>query len=127
MLVIFVGVLFFIFFKCFFGPGVLPMGTLLIRMTSKNSISKNIDMQANMFMESHEIRKNLLFFTGPKVGSLFSSSASHRGTTKEGLDIDDEDEKKKIEELKAEFEPLTKLMKEVLGDKVGGGLGGSVV
>merc|ERR1712154_182339 len=39
-------------------------------------------------------------------------------TTKEGLDIDDEDEKKKIEELKAEFEPLTKLMKEVLGDKV---------
>ncbi len=25
------------------------------------------------------------------------------------------DEKKKIEELKAEFEPLTKLMKEVLG------------
>merc|ERR1712122_152849 len=37
---------------------------------------------------------------------------------KEGLDIDDEDEKKKIEELKAEFEPLTKLMKEVLGGKV---------
>ena len=35
-----------------------------------------------------------------------------KSTTKEGLDIDDEDEKKKIEELKAEFEPLTKLMKE---------------
>merc|ERR1712076_258289 len=41
-----------------------------------------------------------------------------KSTTKEGLDIDDEDEKKKIEEMKAEFEPLTKLMKEVLGDKV---------
>merc|ERR1712130_888347 len=41
-----------------------------------------------------------------------------KSVTKEGLDIDDEDEKKKIEELKAEFEPLTKLMKEVLGDKV---------
>merc|ERR1711861_24334 len=41
-----------------------------------------------------------------------------KSTMKEGLDIDDEDEKKKIEELKAEFEPLTKLMKEVLGDKV---------
>merc|ERR1712054_327331 len=40
-----------------------------------------------------------------------------KSTTKEGLDIADEDEKKKIEELKAEFEPLTKLMKEVLGDK----------
>merc|ERR1711901_8186 len=40
-----------------------------------------------------------------------------KSTTKEGLDIDDEDEKKKLEELKAEFEPLCKLMKEVLGDK----------
>ncbi|CAK0864354.1 unnamed protein product, partial [Prorocentrum cordatum] len=39
-------------------------------------------------------------------------------TTKEGLDLEDEgeNEKKKLE-LKAEFEPLTKLMKEVLGDK----------
>merc|ERR1712139_359423 len=41
-----------------------------------------------------------------------------KSTTKEGLDVDDEDEKKKMEEMKAEFEPLTKLMKEVLGDKV---------
>merc|ERR1712000_276152 len=41
-----------------------------------------------------------------------------KSVTKEGLDIDEKDEKKKIEELKAEFEPLTKLMKEVLGDKV---------
>merc|ERR1711930_36812 len=41
-----------------------------------------------------------------------------KSTTKEGLDIEDEDEKKKLEELKSEFEPLTKLMKEVLGDKV---------
>merc|ERR1711966_446012 len=38
--------------------------------------------------------------------------------TKEGLDIDTEDEKKKTEEQKAEFEPLCKLIKEVLGDKV---------
>merc|ERR1712115_62655 len=41
-----------------------------------------------------------------------------KSVTKEGLEIDDEDEKKKMEELKAEYEPLTKLMKEVLGDKV---------
>merc|ERR1712021_35418 len=41
-----------------------------------------------------------------------------KSTTKEGLDIEDDDEKKKLEELKAEFEPLTKLVKEVLGDKV---------
>merc|ERR1712036_73092 len=41
-----------------------------------------------------------------------------KSTTKEGLDINDEEEKKKLEEQKAEFEPLSKLMKEVLGDKV---------
>merc|ERR1712147_441391 len=41
-----------------------------------------------------------------------------KSVSKEGLDIADEDEKKKLEEMKAEFEPLTKLMKEVLGDKV---------
>ena len=41
-----------------------------------------------------------------------------KSTTKDGLDIGDEDEKKKLEELKAEFELSTKLMKEVLGDKV---------
>ena len=39
--------------------------------------------------------------------------------TKEGLDLEQsEDEKKKNEEEKARFEPLCKLMKDVLGDKV---------
>ena len=39
--------------------------------------------------------------------------------TKEGLELDDtEDEKKRKEEEKAKFEPLCKLMKDVLGDKV---------
>merc|ERR1712110_90429 len=39
--------------------------------------------------------------------------------TKEGLELDSsEDEKKKREEEKAHFEPLCKLMKDVLGDKV---------
>jgi len=41
-----------------------------------------------------------------------------KSVTKEGLDLDTEDEKKKTEEQKAEFEPLCKLIKEVLGDKV---------
>merc|ERR1739838_554433 len=36
-----------------------------------------------------------------------------KSTTKEGLDLEDEDEKKKLEEMKAEFEPLTKLTMEV--------------
>jgi len=39
--------------------------------------------------------------------------------TKEGLKLDEtEDEKKKAEELKAQYEPLCKTIKEVLGDKV---------
>lgn len=39
--------------------------------------------------------------------------------TKEGLDLDDTDEeKRRKEEEKAKFEPLCKLMKDVLGDKV---------
>merc|ERR1719378_1919157 len=38
---------------------------------------------------------------------------------KEGLELDNsEDEKKKFEEQKASFEPLCKLIKEILGDKV---------
>merc|ERR1711901_2342 len=39
--------------------------------------------------------------------------------TKEGLDLDEtEDEKKKREEEKAKFEPLCKLIKDILGDKL---------
>jgi molecular chaperone HtpG len=39
--------------------------------------------------------------------------------TKEGLKLDETDEeKKKFEELKAQFEPLCKTIKEILGDKV---------
>lgn len=42
-----------------------------------------------------------------------------KSCTKEGLDLDEtEDEKKNKEEVKAKFEPLCKLMKDVLGDKV---------
>ena len=41
-----------------------------------------------------------------------------KSTTKEGLDLGDEDEKKTLEELNTEFEPLAELMKEVPGDKV---------
>eukprot|EP00972_Heterocapsa_arctica_P078549 11584834-Heterocapsa_arctica.AAC.1 len=39
-------------------------------------------------------------------------------TMKEGLNIKDENEKKKFEKLKAKLELLMKLMKKVLGNKV---------
>merc|ERR1719373_895872 len=41
-----------------------------------------------------------------------------QSVTKEGLDLEDEDEKKTLEEQKAEFESLCKLIKEVLADKI---------
>merc|ERR1719352_796809 len=41
-----------------------------------------------------------------------------KSVTKEGLDLEDEDEKKTLEEQKAEYEGLCKLIKEVLADKV---------
>merc|ERR1712159_920712 len=41
-----------------------------------------------------------------------------KSVSKEGLDLDTEEEEKKTEELKAEYEPLCKMIKEVLGDKV---------
>jgi len=41
-----------------------------------------------------------------------------RCVTKEGLDVDDEEEKKKFEELKKEYEELAKVVKDTLGDKV---------
>lgn len=42
-----------------------------------------------------------------------------KNCTKEGLDLEQsEDEKKNFEELKTAYEPICKLIKEVLGEKV---------
>merc|ERR1712050_178174 len=41
-----------------------------------------------------------------------------KSVTKEGLELEDEEEKKKLEEDKASYESLCKLIKEVLADKV---------
>merc|ERR1712151_483608 len=64
-----------------------------------------------------EGQNDIYYITGESIAAV-SSSPFLESLRKKGIDIDDEDEKKKMEELKAEFEPLTKLMKEVLGDKV---------
>merc|ERR1712007_49110 len=64
-----------------------------------------------------EGQADIYYITGESIAAV-SSSPFIETLRKEGLEIEDEDEKKKMEELKAEFEPLTKLMKEVLGDKV---------
>merc|ERR1712072_374783 len=82
-----------------------------------------------------EGQNDIYYITGESVAQV-SSSPFLENLRKKGLEVlymvdpideygvqqlkefDDEDEKKKLEELKAEFEPLTKLMKEVLGDRV---------
>merc|ERR1712038_1502864 len=70
-----------------------------------------------------EGQNDIYYITGESITAV-SSSPFLETLRKKGLevlymvDLVDEDVKKKLEELKAEFEPLTKLMKEVLGDKV---------
>merc|ERR1711994_710022 len=69
-----------------------------------------------------EGQNDIYYITGESIAAV-SSSPFLETLRKKGLEVlymtdpIDEYEKKKFEELKAEFEPLTKLMKEVLGDK----------
>merc|ERR1712193_14522 len=69
-----------------------------------------------------EGQNDIYYITGESIAAV-SSSPFLENLRKKGLEVIymvdpvDEYEKKKLEELKAEFEPLTKLMKEVLGDK----------
>ena len=72
----------------------------------------------NLHMKGHEV---------PYMADPVDECAVHqfkefggkmlKSATKEGLDLGDDDEKNKIEELKTEFKLPTKLMKDVLGDK----------
>merc|ERR1740124_922721 len=77
------------------------------------------------FMEGMKKRGlEVLYLTDPIDEYMVQQLKEYEGkklvsVTKEGLDFDEsEDEKKKKEEEKARFEPLCKLMKDVLGDKV---------
>merc|ERR1712195_19250 len=77
------------------------------------------------FMEGLKKRGlEVLYLTDPIDEYMVQQLKEYEGkklvsVTKEGLDFDEsEDEKKKQEELKAKFEPLCKLIKDVLGDKV---------
>ena len=47
-----------------------------------------------------------------------SDGTKSKSTTKDGLDLGDQDEKKSLEELKIEPEPLARLKKETLGNNV---------
>ena len=80
---------------------------------------------ASPFLEGLKKRGyEVLYFVDPIDEYMVQQLKEYDGKkliscTKEGLDLDNtEDEKKKQEELKAKFEPLCKLIKDVLGDKV---------
>jgi molecular chaperone HtpG len=86
---------------------------------SKNAVA------TSPFMEGLKKRGlEVLYLTDPIDEYMVQQLKEYDGKklvscTKEGLELDEsEDEKKKKEEEKARFEPLCKLMKEVLGDKV---------
>merc|ERR1739848_679984 len=88
----------------------------LLRFNTSKSGDEQISLKEYVD-RMKEGQNDIYYITGESIAQV-SSSPFLETLRKEGLDIEDDDEKKKIEELKAEFEPLTKLMKEVLGDKV---------
>jgi molecular chaperone HtpG len=80
---------------------------------------------ASPFMEGLKKRGlEVLYLTDPIDEYMVQQLKDYDGKklvscTKEGLELDNSsDEKKKQEELKAKFEPLCKLIKDVLGDKI---------
>jgi molecular chaperone HtpG len=81
-------------------------------------------VQASPFLESLKKKGyEVLYLVDPIDEYAVQQMKEYNGkklksVTKDGLDLDDEDEKKKTEELKADYEPLCKLIKEVLSSKV---------
>merc|ERR1719240_2124858 len=85
----------------------------------------NAAVASSPFMEGLKKRGlEVLYLTDPIDEYMVQQLKEYDGKklvscTKEGLELDEtEDEKKKQEELKAKFEPLCKLVKDVLGDKI---------
>merc|ERR1711871_870414 len=81
-------------------------------------------VETSPFIERCKKRNfEVLFMVDPIDGYCVQQLKEYDGkklvsVTKEGLKFDEsEDEKKAFEELKADYEPLCKLMKEILGDK----------
>merc|ERR1711907_793519 len=64
-----------------------------------------------------EGQNDIFYITGESVAAV-ASSPFIETLKKKGLEVEDEEEKKTLEEQKAEYETLCKLIKEVLADKV---------
>merc|ERR1711993_89452 len=103
----------------------------LLRYHSSKSGDEQISLKEYVD-RMKEGQNDIYYITGESIAAV-SSSPFLESLRKKGLEVlymvnpideycvqqlKEFDGKKKVEELKAEFEPLTKLMKEVLGDKV---------
>merc|ERR1719443_181472 len=113
----------------------------ILRVIKKNLVKKSIEMMSEIAEKKDDYKKFYEQFSKNLKLGIHEDSTNRtkladlldeycvqqlkefdgkklKSVSKEGLDLDTEEEKKKTEELKAEYEPLCKLIKEVLGDKV---------
>merc|ERR1711903_283023 len=92
----------------------------ILRVIKKNLVKKCLEMFTEIAEKKDDYKKFYEQFSkNIKLG--IHEDSTNRAKVAELMRFHtskSDDEKKKLEELKAEFEPLTKLMKEVLGDKV---------
>merc|ERR1711935_839538 len=108
----------------------------ILKVIKKNIVKKCIEVFAEIQENTEDFKlgihedsgnraklAELLMYSSTKSGDEMTSLKEYVGkklvsVTKEGLKFDEsEDEKKAQEEMKADYEPLCKLMKEILGDK----------
>ena len=94
-----------------------PTSTLTLTLTSTLTLTLTLTLTPTL------LTPQVLFMVDPIDEYCVQQLKEYDGkklvsVTKEGLKFDEsEDEKKAQEELKADYEPLCKLMKEILGDK----------
>merc|ERR1711966_627518 len=89
----------------------------LLRFHSSKSGEDQISLK-DYIARMKEGQKEIYYITGESRAGV-AASPFIEALKKKGLEVDEtEDEKKQREEEKAKFEPLCKLMKDVLGDKV---------
>jgi len=103
----------------------------ILRVIKKNLVKKCLEMFTEISEKKDDYKKFYEQFSKNlklgihedstnrnKIAELMRYNTSKSGDEQISLKEYVDRMKKKLEELKAEFEPLTKLMKEVLGDKV---------
>merc|ERR1712117_524587 len=90
----------------------------------KDYVSRMKENQKDIYYITGESKEHVMYMTEPIDEYCVQQMKEYDGkklvsVTKEGLELpEDEEEKKKFEEAKAKFEPLCKVMKDILDKKV---------